>query len=59
VTRRFDAPPERVWQLMIDPVARKRIMQVPRIDFEPGRADRSSAPSTTASTAEITRPSSA
>ncbi|HAF09477.1 MAG TPA: hypothetical protein DCK98_05270 [Chloroflexi bacterium] len=36
MTRRFDAPPERVWQLMIDPVARKRIMQVPRVDFEAG-----------------------
>jgi uncharacterized protein YndB with AHSA1/START domain len=35
-TRRYDAPPERVWELMTDPVARRKIMNVPRVDFEKG-----------------------
>ncbi len=35
-SRRYDAPPERVWHLMTDPVARRRIMQVPKITFEDG-----------------------
>lgn len=34
--RRYAAPPEQVWQLMTDPVVRKRIMQVPRLDFKEG-----------------------
>jgi uncharacterized protein YndB with AHSA1/START domain len=36
MTRRFDAPPEQVWHLMTDPVARRRIMNVPLVDFEKG-----------------------
>ena len=36
VTRRYDAPPEAVWRLMTDPAARKRIMRVPKLDFEEG-----------------------
>jgi uncharacterized protein YndB with AHSA1/START domain len=36
VTRRYDAPPDQVWRLMTDPAARKRIMQVPKLDFEEG-----------------------
>lgn len=35
-TRRFAAPPDAVWHLMTDPAARKRIMQVPKIEFEEG-----------------------
>ena len=35
-TRRYAAPPEAVWHLMTDPAARKRIMQVPKLDFEDG-----------------------
>lgn len=35
-SRRYDAAPEAVWQLMTDPVARKRIMQVPKLSFEEG-----------------------
>ena len=34
--RRYAAPPEQVWRLMTDPVARKRIMQVPKLDFQEG-----------------------
>ncbi len=36
MSRRYAAPPEQVWQLMTDPVARKRIMQVPKLDFQDG-----------------------
>jgi len=36
MSRRYDAPPERVWELMTDPVSRRQIMNVPRIDFEKG-----------------------
>jgi len=35
-SRRYDAPPEQVWELMTDPVARRQIMNVPRVDFEKG-----------------------
>ena len=35
-SRRYDAPPEQVWELMTDPVARRKIMNVPRVDFEKG-----------------------
>ncbi|HEV2250509.1 MAG TPA: DUF2652 domain-containing protein [Candidatus Limnocylindria bacterium] len=35
-TRRYAAAPEDVWHLMTDPVARRTIMNVPRIDFEKG-----------------------
>jgi uncharacterized protein YndB with AHSA1/START domain len=35
-SRRYSAPPEAVWQLMTDPAARKRIMRVPKLDFEDG-----------------------
>ncbi len=34
VTRRYGAPPEQLWELMTDPVARRKIMNVPRVDFE-------------------------
>lgn len=36
VTRRYAAPPEQIWRLMTDPVARRRIMNVQRVDFETG-----------------------
>jgi len=36
MTRRYAGPPEQVWRLMTDPVARKRIMNVQRVDFEKG-----------------------
>lgn len=36
LTRRYDAPPDAVWRLMTDPAARRRIMQVPKIDFAEG-----------------------
>ena len=36
MTRRFDAPPDQVWRLMTDPVARKRIMSVPTLNFQEG-----------------------
>ncbi|MDQ6859138.1 MAG: DUF2652 domain-containing protein [Chloroflexota bacterium] len=35
-SRRYAAPPEQVWHLMTDPVARRKIMNVPRVDFEKG-----------------------
>ena len=36
ISRRYAAPPEQVWRLMTDPVARKRIMRVARLDFQAG-----------------------
>lgn len=36
MSRRFAAPPERVWQLLTDPAARQRIMRVRRVDFVDG-----------------------
>lgn len=36
MTRRYDAAPERVWHLMTDPAARKRIMAVKSVGFEEG-----------------------
>jgi len=43
VTRRFDAPPERVWQLMIDPVA--RIARRRRVPLRARRRSRDHLPS--------------
>lgn len=36
MSRRFSGPPERVWSLLTDPVARRRIMQVHRVDYVGG-----------------------
>ena len=36
MTRRYAAAPERVWHLLTDPAARKRIMHVPKLDFQDG-----------------------
>ena len=36
MTRRFEAPADAVWRLMTDPVARRKIMEVPRVDFVDG-----------------------
>ena len=35
-SRRYEAPPERVWTLLTDPVARRRIMQVKTLNFQDG-----------------------
>ena len=36
MSRRYGASPDAVWRLMTDPAARKRIMQVPKLDFHDG-----------------------
>ncbi|HEY8648031.1 MAG TPA: DUF2652 domain-containing protein [Candidatus Limnocylindria bacterium] len=36
MSHRYDATPEQVWRLMTDPVLRRQIMNVNRLDFEKG-----------------------
>jgi class 3 adenylate cyclase len=36
LTYRFDAPPEQVWRVLMDPACRQRYLDVPRVDMIPG-----------------------